>query len=61
MNANFMNDETHNRIVDNSATYFVGEQGLLVHENTYRKPIRAVIPGYLPAKASVATEAYAGE
>ena len=61
VNANFMHDETHNLIVDKAATYFVGKQGLLVHDNTYRRPTRAVIPGFLPAKERVEPESVAGE
>jgi hypothetical protein len=37
----------HNLVVADWATYFVGEQGVLVHDNTYRAPTRALIPGLL--------------
>ncbi len=40
-------DEAHNLVVAGFGTYFVGNQGLLVHDNTYRAPTRAVIPGYV--------------
>lgn len=35
----------HNLVVADWATYFVGEKGALVHDNTYRAPARALIPG----------------
>ena len=37
----------HNLVVADFATYFVGEVGILVHDNTYRKPTRAIVPGLL--------------
>jgi hypothetical protein len=40
--------EAHNLVVDDFNTYFVGNCGLLVHDNTYRKPTRAVVPGLAP-------------
>lgn len=39
--------EAHNLVVADFATYFVGETGVLVHDNTYRKPTRALIPGFV--------------
>ena len=35
----------HNLVVADFNTYFVGEQGLLVHDNEYRKPTRSIVPG----------------
>jgi pretoxin HINT domain-containing protein len=40
--------EAHNLVVDEFGTYFVGNCGLLVHDNTYRQPTRAVVPGLVP-------------
>jgi len=37
--------EAFNLVVADFSTYFVGEQGLLVHDNTPRKPTRAAVPG----------------
>ena len=39
--------EAYNLVVDDFATYFVGEAGILVHDNNYRKPTRAVVPGLI--------------
>jgi len=38
-------EEAHNLVVADFATYFVGKMGVLVHDNTYRKPTRALVPG----------------
>jgi len=35
----------HNLVVDDLNTYFVGKAGLLVHDNEFRKPTRAIVPG----------------
>ena len=35
----------HNLVVEDFHTYFVGEQGILVHDITYRQPTRALVPG----------------
>jgi hypothetical protein len=35
----------HNLVVDDANTYFVGRCGLLVHDNEFRKPTRAIVPG----------------
>lgn len=35
----------HNLVVDDLNTYFVGQAGLLVHDNEFRKPTRSVVPG----------------
>lgn len=40
--------EAHNLVVDDFNTYFVGNCGMLVHDNTYRKPTRALLPGLIP-------------
>lgn len=40
--------EAHNLVVEGFGTYFVGNCGLLVHDNTYRQPTRAVVPGLTP-------------
>lgn len=39
----------YNLVIQDFHTYFVGESGALVHDITYRRPTRAVIPGYIPA------------
>jgi hypothetical protein len=40
--------EAHNLVVEDFNTYFVGNCGMLVHDNTYRQPTRAVVPGLTP-------------
>ena len=40
--------EAHNLVVEDFGTYFVGNCGVLVHDNTYRQPTRAVVPGLVP-------------
>ena len=42
--------EAYNLIVADFGTYFVGNVGALVHDNTYRNPTRAVVPGLIPAQ-----------
>jgi hypothetical protein len=37
--------EAYNLVVAEFNTYFVGESGVLVHDNTPRRPTRAVVPG----------------
>ena len=37
--------ETYNLVVADFNTYFVGESGILVHDNTPRRPTQAVVPG----------------
>jgi hypothetical protein len=37
--------ESYNLVVAEFATYFVGEQGILVHDNTPRSPTAAIVPG----------------
>jgi hypothetical protein len=38
-------DKAYNLVVDDFNTYFVGQAGLLVHDNEFRKPTRATVPG----------------
>ena len=40
----------YNLIVADFSTYFVAERGLLVHDNTPRKPTAALLPGLVPAQ-----------
>jgi hypothetical protein len=40
-----MQEEAYNLVVADFNTYFVGDSGLLVHDNTPRKPTRVVLPG----------------
>ena len=37
--------KVYNLILANNHTYFVGESGILVHDNTLREPTAAVVPG----------------
>jgi hypothetical protein len=37
--------EAYNLIVAGFNTYFVGASGVLVHDNTLRKPTQAIVPG----------------
>lgn len=39
----------HNLVVADFNSYFVGNQGLLVHDNEYRKPTRSIVPGLAAA------------
>ena len=39
--------EAFNLVVSDFGTYFVGEAGVLVHDNTYRSPARVTTPGLL--------------
>ena len=41
--------EAYNLVVEDFATYFVGHAGILVHDNTYRRPTTALTPGLLTA------------
>ncbi len=45
-------NEAYNLVVAGHATYFVGEKGILVHDNTYRAPTQALVPGLLPRRSS---------
>ena len=38
-------EEAYNLVVADFSTYFVGESGMLVHDNTPRTPTRATSPG----------------
>jgi hypothetical protein len=38
----------YNLIVADFDSYFVGDRGILVHDNTPRKPTAALLPGLLP-------------
>lgn len=38
-------EEAYNLVVADFNTYFVGESGVLVHDNTPRRPTRAALPG----------------
>jgi hypothetical protein len=38
-------EKAYNLVVDDFNTYFVGQQGLLVHDNEFRRPTRAIVPG----------------
>ena len=38
--------EAYNLVVDGFHTYFVSRRGLLVHDNTLRRPTTAVLPGF---------------
>ena len=39
-------EEAYNLVVADFNTYFVGESGVLVHDNTPRRPTRATLPGW---------------
>ena len=39
--------QAYNLVVDDFNTYFVGLQGLLVHDNEFRRPTRAIVPGLI--------------
>jgi hypothetical protein len=43
---------SYNLIVADFHSYFVGEQGVLVHDNTPRQPTSAVVPGLRPDAAT---------
>jgi hypothetical protein len=38
-------ERAHNLVVDDFNTYFVGQAGSLVHDNEFRKPTQATVPG----------------
>jgi hypothetical protein len=38
-------EKTYNLVVANFNTYFVGEDRLLVHDNTLRQPTQMIVPG----------------
>jgi hypothetical protein len=35
----------HNLVVDGFNTYFVGQAGVLVHDNEFRRPTTSIVPG----------------
>jgi hypothetical protein len=35
-------------------TYFVGQSSLLVHDNEFRKPTRAIVPGLIEEENALA-------
>jgi hypothetical protein len=43
----------YNLIVDDFHSFFVGDQGFLVHDNTPREPTAAIVPGLLPQAPDV--------
>jgi hypothetical protein len=43
-------EEAYNLVVADFNTYFVGESGLLVHDNMPRRPTRASVPGIVAQK-----------
>jgi len=45
-----IDEETFNLVVSDFNTYFVGERGILVHDNVPRRPTRAVVPSLISAK-----------
>ena len=46
-------DSAFNLVVDDFGTYFVGKVGALVHDNTYRSPTTAVVPGLTLPRAEL--------
>jgi hypothetical protein len=46
-------EETYNLVVADFNTYFVGDNRLLVHDNTLRQPTQAVLPGLINVTAAV--------
>lgn len=48
-------NQVHNLVVEDFNTYFVGNQKLLVHDNEFRKPTRATIPGLIADPITAAT------
>jgi hypothetical protein len=47
--------EAFNLVVADFDTYFVGERGLLVHDNMPRRPTQALIPGFVAAPKTAAS------
>jgi hypothetical protein len=48
------NGYSYNLIVADFSTYFVGDHGILVHDNTARQPTSSLVPG-LPAEISASS------
>jgi hypothetical protein len=44
--------KAYNLVVADFGAYFVGDPGVLVHDNTYRKPTKALTPGLLASDAA---------
>ncbi len=42
-------EPAYNLVVADFNTYFVGEHGILVHDNTPRRPTAAIVPGLIPS------------
>jgi hypothetical protein len=42
--------EAYNLVVSDDGTYFVGNHGLLVHDNTPRTPTQAILPGFIASR-----------
>jgi len=40
-------DAAYNLIVPDDNSYFVGDRGILVHDNTPRRPTAAIVPGLI--------------
>jgi hypothetical protein len=40
----------YNLVVDDYNSYFVGQAGLLVHDNEFRRPTRAIVPGLVQSE-----------
>jgi hypothetical protein len=47
--------QLYNLVVADFNTYFVGQNKVLVHDNTCRRPTRAVLPGFIEENASKQT------
>jgi hypothetical protein len=45
--------EAYNLIVADFNSYFVGDERVFVHDNTFRLPTAAIVPGYRPDEAAV--------
>ena len=46
----------HNLVVADFNTYFVGQSGLLVHDNEFRRPTRAIVPGLIAEEGTLAAK-----
>lgn len=45
--------EAYNLIVADFNSYFVGDERVFVHDNTFRLPTEAIVPGYRPDEAAI--------
>jgi hypothetical protein len=43
-------EQAYNLVIANTSNYFVGEKGILVHDNTPRPPTRVRVPGLVAVK-----------